>query len=162
MKNLRHPLFALLTLTVLALTTTPARAAGDVPAGAVMFFNLETCPAGWMVLPGAQGRYLVGLTPGGHLGMQVGTALKNHEERTVSQHTHTVTDPGHSHIIYSVVDKTTGGQSGGSQPYFRRMQAANDETSITKTNTTGVTVQPAGEVRGTTAPYIQLLVCQKQ
>jgi len=162
MKNLRHPLFALFMLITLALTVTPARASGDVPAGAVMFFNLETCPAGWIVLPGAQGRYLVGLTAGGNLGMQVGTALKNQEERTVSQHTHAVTDPGHSHTVYSVVDKNTGGQSGGSQPYFRRMQTATDQTSITKTGTTGITVQPEGEVRGTTAPYLQLLVCQKQ
>ena len=161
MKKLRHSLFALLILTMVALTATPARA-DDVPAGAVMFFNLGACPAGWMVLPGAQGRYLVGLTPGGTPGTQVGTALRDREERTVSQHTHAVTDPGHSHTIYSVVDKNTGGQSGGSQPYFRRMQTATDETSITKTNTTGITVQPAGEVRGTTAPYIQLLVCQKQ
>ena len=42
------------------------------------------------------------------------------------------------------------------------MQTANDQTSITKTATTGITLQPTGEIRGTTAPYIQLLVCQKQ
>lgn len=176
MKNLRDSRFAVLTLIVLAMTATPCfseaaataapagatGAAGGIPAGAVMFFNLGTCPAGWAVLAGAQGRYLVGLTPRGTLGQQVGSALRDREERTVSHHTHAVTDPGHSHIIYSVVDKDTGGQSGGAQPYFRRMQHPNDQTSITKTGTTGITVQPAGEIRGTTAPYLQLLVCQKE
>jgi hypothetical protein len=160
MKNLRHLLFALLTLAVLSVNATPARAA-EIPAGAVMFFNLESCPAGWGVLAGAQGRYLVGLTHGGNLGAQVGSALRNREERDVARHTHAVTDPGHSHTIYSVVDKDTGGQSGGSQPYFRRMQTANDAPSITKTGTTGITLKPAGETSGTTAPYLQLLVCQK-
>jgi hypothetical protein len=163
MKNLRDPLFAVLTLIMLALTSTPATGApGEIPAGAVMFFNLGTCPTGWAELAAAQGRYLVGLTPQGTLGQQVGSALRNREERTVSYHTHGVIDPGHSHTIYSVVDKDTGGQSGGPKPYFRRMQYPTDATSITAPGTTGITVQPAGEIRGTTAPYLQLLVCQKQ
>ncbi|MEO6260589.1 MAG: hypothetical protein ABIP63_09565 [Thermoanaerobaculia bacterium] len=79
----------------------------------------------------------------------------------MSHHTHVVTDPGHSHTIYFVVD-ADGGQVGGGKPYLRRMQYPNDATTITKSGTTGITLQPAGEIRGTTAPYLQLLVCQKE
>jgi hypothetical protein len=37
------------------------------PAGAVMFFNLATCPPGWTELVSARGRYLVGLPSAGTL-----------------------------------------------------------------------------------------------
>ena len=43
------------------------------PAGAVMFFNLASCPAGWSELAAAQGRYLVGVPGGGTLGGTSGT-----------------------------------------------------------------------------------------
>jgi hypothetical protein len=48
--------------------TGPAGPADLIPAGAVMFFNLAACPAGWADLTAAQGRYLVGLPSGGTLG----------------------------------------------------------------------------------------------
>lgn len=58
-----------------------------VPAGAVMHFNLPSCPIGWSEFAAGQGRTLVGATS--NLGGTVGTALSNLENRT---HTHNV-DP---------------------------------------------------------------------
>ena len=47
------------------------------PAGAVMFFNLASCPSGWTELTSARGRYLVGRPSGGALAGTQGTALTN-------------------------------------------------------------------------------------
>src|SRR4051794_33055038 len=44
------------------------------PAGAVMFFDLASCPDGWSSFDSARGRYLVGLPSGGTAGAAVGTA----------------------------------------------------------------------------------------
>jgi hypothetical protein len=77
---------------------------GAVPAGAVMFFDLASCPEGWTEMADAQGRTLVGLPSSGTLGGTVGSALSDIEDRG---HTHTV-DPesfdssavgGHSHFV---------------------------------------------------------------
>lgn len=76
-------------------------AVAGIPAGAVMFFNLTSCPSGWTNFTPAQGRYIVGtVATGGTLGSTVGTALTNTENRPVGQHSHTINDPGHSHTIY--------------------------------------------------------------
>ncbi|MBL7183539.1 MAG: hypothetical protein ISS50_03710 [Anaerolineae bacterium] len=72
----------------------------EIPPGAVMFFNLDTCPEGWTELTDAQGRVVVGLPGGGALGAMVGTALSDQENRPVGQHAHTVNDPGHGHTVY--------------------------------------------------------------
>src|SRR3954452_20046065 len=69
------------------------------PAGQVAFFNLPTCPAGWQASSAAAGRYLVGLQPGGTLAKTDGTPLTDGEDRPTGKHTHTVTDPGHSHTV---------------------------------------------------------------
>jgi len=71
-----------------------APASAGVPAGAVMFFNADACPAGWSPLAGGQGRVLVGAAPGAS-GTSVGTALADGGLRTISEvpaHNHTV-DP---------------------------------------------------------------------
>ena len=43
-----------------------------VPAGAVMHFNLGTCPSGWSEFTDGEGRYIVGMPQGGTLGGMVG------------------------------------------------------------------------------------------
>lgn len=111
---------------------------GSAPSGAVMFFNLSSCPSGWSELTAARGRYPVGLPSGGTLGATVGTALSNTENRPVGQHTH----GSHEH---------GGGCAAGSWCSFRA--ASGGETG-------GVT-DPSGTIPGTNAPYIQLLTCQK-
>jgi hypothetical protein len=145
-----------------------------VPSGAVMFFNLETCPSGWHELQEAQGRYLVGLTDGGTLSATVGTALSDSEDRPVGLHTHGINDPGHSHSIYDpghthgmgevAVSGSAHGDLNGAPNwlslYTRSTYRSTTGISI-NSSTSRVTVQDAGTVSGTNAPYLQLLVCEK-
>jgi len=130
-------------------------AALQIPSGAVMFFNLSSCPSGWSPLPGAAGRYLVGLPAGGALGATVGYALTPQENRPVGRHTHGVVDPGHSHNI----DLRDGTWGGG----YADDAGSGDDTSDTTTGTshTNISISEGGSVPGTNAPYMQLLVCQK-
>jgi hypothetical protein len=125
-----------------------------------MFFNLAACPVGWAELAAAQGRYIVGLPVGGTLAQSVGTALTNGENRPVGQHNHTVNDPGHQHTVDY---QSLGGNNGGIfQSYVAQDPSGTPKTFLTRTATTGITLQSAGTVAGTNAPYLELLACQKQ
>jgi hypothetical protein len=138
----------------------PGQAGADAiaPAGAVMYFDSPACPAGWSEFIGGRGRYLVGLPGGGTAGATVGTALSDQENRATGQHTHGVTDPGHSHSVVYDTDKleNIGNTIGGT-----RRVGVDDGTATTSTAFTGISIQPAGAVPGTNAPYVQLLVCRK-
>jgi len=70
-----------------------------VPSGAVQFFYLLECPAGWSSVQEASGRYLVGASSSTTVGVTVGTALEDGEERAVGTHSHVLTDAGHAHGI---------------------------------------------------------------
>jgi hypothetical protein len=153
--------------------TGPAGAQGPdgvAPAGAVMFFNLTACPAGWAAFSSAEGRYLVGLTSGtppffppGTLGRQVGTALRDGENRGVQFHTHGISDPGHTHTVtYKPLTGPGIGDVGTNYVTKNTQFGGADVTLTTQSATTGITVQPTGGANETNAPYIQLLVCQKQ
>ena len=126
---------------------------GGVPTGGIMFFNLATCPAGWTELTTARGRYLVGLPASGTLTGTDGTALTNLEDRPVGQHNHGITDPGHTHTNNGTTINATGSNTAPGGPVF------GPETI--NSAVTGITVNNAGSVAGTPAPYIQLLVCSK-
>jgi hypothetical protein len=78
----------------------PPVEAGAIPAGAVMFFDLATCPDGWAELATAQGRVLVGRTPTGLLGGTVGTPLSDQAERRIDR------VPAHAHLIDAPVGTT--------------------------------------------------------
>ena len=106
-------------------------------------FNLAACPAGWTALPAAQGRYLIGLSPGGTLAKTVGTALGDSENRPTGAHTHPV-------FVYS---------SGGDTS-FRILCGISSNATQTTLQPSDVG-SPAESVAGTNAPYLQLLVCQK-
>jgi len=141
--------------------------ARPVPSGAVMYFNLQTCPAGWSELQAARGRYVVGLQsdlPGATLASTIGTPIGVGESRAVGQHTHGITDPGHTHTdaghrhgYEQAFPNSTN--SGNSQAGFRHADTdlgfANIQSSLT-----GVSINPTGPA-GTNAPYIVLLICQK-
>jgi len=79
-------------------------AMAEVPQGAVLSFNLASCPSGWSEVTDAQGRALVGLPSGGTLSGTVGSGLGDLEDRS---HTHDVnpantstTSAGnHTHIV---------------------------------------------------------------
>ena len=126
-----------------------------VPAGFVGFFNLSSCPAGWSELTAAKGRYLVGLPSGGTLAGTKGTALSNLEDRPVGQHNHTITDPGHTHP-YDIW--SSAGQGGIKEAGW--WYSSPSHTAVGSA-TTGITVNNSGSTPGTNAPYLQLLVCQK-
>jgi len=118
-----------------------------------MFFNLSSCPSGWSEVTSARGRVLVGLPPAGTLAATVGTELSNEENRSVGQHGHDITDPGHVHPapkVYSAVGGSTSAVWQSSGGWF----------GINPTPT-GVTVDAGGTVAGTNAPYIQFMICQK-
>ena len=127
-----------------------------IPAGAVNFFNLPACPSGWTELTAARGRYLVGVPSGGTLSATVGTALTNAENRTVGLHNHSVSDPGHFHYFGLPVGLTDANSTA-----WDIATELGFETRQTGTSTTGISVQYAGSVSGTNAPYLQLLVCEK-
>ena len=126
----------------------------SIPSGAVMFFDLSSCPSGWTELVNAQGRYLVGLPGGGTLNGEVGQVLTNLENRAVGQHGHNITDPAHSHTY-------SGIWGGSSMPYNQTGGAGYASQTQTAGAGTGITVQNTGAVPGTNAPYIQLRVCKK-
>lgn len=122
-----------------------------------MYFNLAACPTGWTELTAARGRYLVGLPSGGALAGTAGTALTDLENRAVGQHSHGVTDPGHEHdfsLGVGTVDNDMG-------TAFDRALFASEFNFDGADAFTGITVNNAGAVAGTNAPYLQLLVCQK-
>lgn len=65
----------------------------SIPAGAVMYFDLQNCPEGWSELSSAQGRVVVGRPAGGALGATIGTALPDQGERRIDR------IPAHSHVV---------------------------------------------------------------
>lgn len=131
-----------------------------VPAGAVMFFNLAACPAGWAELAAARGRYLVGILPGSTLGAAVGTALGPAggglmENRPTGRHRHAAvayvdndTDNG---IPPGVPGQIIDGAGSTAGPHISYPGAGQGHEAAA----------PGVEIPGTSAPYIQLLVCQK-
>jgi len=143
--------------SVTASITVAGVSNASVPRGAVMFFNLVSCPTGWTELVGARGRYVVGLPASGTLAGTQGTALTDLENRAVGTHNHGITDPGHSHGLVSVVARINAGWGTAS------WNASSDGgySPGTQSAVTGITVNNTGVVAGTNAPYIQLRVCSK-
>ncbi len=144
-----------------------------LPTGFLGFFNLASCPTGWTRYSAADGRYMVGR--GSNIGSTVGSALSNLEDRAVGYHTHGVYDPTHTHGVsdpsHSHNISPTGGGSYPNpynalykQPPFwaDSTQTGNAYTGISLTYSgTGISIYPAGSVSSTNAPYIQVLICQK-
>ena len=118
-----------------------------------MFFNLASCPPGWSELTAARGRYPVGLPAGGTPAAAVGVALSDQESRAVGQHGHGITDPGHVHT-----DPKRYGNGGGTHTAV--WQSSGNWAGVNPT-ATGITINSSGAVAGPSAPYIQLLFCQK-
>jgi hypothetical protein len=124
------------------------------PAGAVMFFDLADCPAGWSEFTDARGRYVVGLPEGGTLRGTSGTALTNEESRPVGQHNHSG-EYNHTHPI-TVITTATGGTFGvqwtfGGSAFVQSGGVSGGVMQIAN----------AGSVAGTNAPYVQLRACRK-
>lgn len=166
---------------------TNAGGGGGVPSGAVMFFNLGSCPSGWHSFGGANGRYIVG---GGSIGTSVGQALGNGENRPAGAHTHNL---GSSSLMQLWHNHTgnTGTPSPGGLPSsvvtgvqtqnLYIVQNASGQTGSYHNLVTGVNTGNTNHTHqipqqtfsgilptdqnnapsGTNAPYIQLLPCEK-
>ena len=136
------------------------------PAGAVMFFDLAACPAGWTAYEAARGRYVVGLNSGGNQAATVGTPLGDQENRAVGQHAHGLTDPGHGHSLRGHngslrIPGQTLSIAGRSLIDTTLAPSLESFQSGVVPAPTGITVDASGSVPGTAAPYVQLLVCRK-
>jgi microcystin-dependent protein len=73
----------------------PPGGAGEIPSGAVMAFDLASCPTGWVAFGPAAGRAVIGVNPGGGNGLSA-RALG----ATVGTENHTLTAdelPAHTH-----------------------------------------------------------------
>jgi hypothetical protein len=89
----------------------------------------------------------------------VGTALSDQEDRPTGQHTHGVNDPGHVHAVgYDTEQLANTGNTIGGTRMFGGTNSASENSDIAFT---GITIQAAGLVPGTNAPYVQLLACRK-
>jgi hypothetical protein len=130
-----------------------------VPSGAILYFDLDKCPNGWEPLEAAKGRYLVGTTVGGTLGAQVGVALGNGENRKVGKHSHGVNDPGHAHTFGPLMRDTMFADNPNPP---RGSNAPVEMKFTTDTAKTDISIESAGSVEGTNAPYVQYLICRKK
>jgi hypothetical protein len=139
----------------------PGQAGVDAsaPSGQVAFFDLASCPDGWSAYNAVRGRYVVGVPSGGTMGASVGTALADQENRPTGQHTHTVNDPGHVHAVgYDTEQLANQGNTIGGTRMFGGTNSGSENSDVAFT---GITINAAGAVPGTNAPYLQLLPCQK-
>lgn len=123
---------------------------GGLPAGIIVMWSgtLATIPAGWNLCNGANGtpdlrdRFIVGAANGANPGTTGGASTHTHTAHSgVLAHSHTVTDPGHTHV-QGVNSATTGGLSGYT-PDTSSNTRVNSGYS-TSSGTTGLTVNSEG------------------
>ena len=108
------------------------------PAGAVLAFNLTTCPKNWTLYQRSIGRYIVGVDENGDTGEEIGIELKENENRASGRHAHTYT--------YAYVGGNGRGIEGGNSYPRQTVEAESAHNDA---------------IEGTNAPYVQLLFCEK-
>lgn len=149
-------------------TVNQLTAAVNSMKGGVVFFAQAACPPGWQPYPGAVGRYVVGSPANGaNVGATVGQALGDGENRDVAAHTHGVSQSPHAHPPGNFfVDSNDNNQpQGGSNPALPYIFVPNTPGAWSVKGSSGaananISIQQAGSVAGTTAPYVQLLACK--
>lgn len=138
--------------------TTAYVANNAIPSGGIIIWSgsSSAIPSGWYLCNGANGtpdlrnRFVVGAGSTYAVGNTGGSA-----DAIVVSHTHSVTDPGHSHTIG--FQNHTIDQNAGSAGLVRQ------GTSNTSTQTTGISISSTG-ASGTNAnlpPYYALCYIQK-
>lgn len=114
------------TNSVIFPDATVQTTAGTIPSGAVMYFNLSSCPSGWIVADGTngtpdlRGEFIRGLDNG--RGVDTGRTLGSWEADMLKNHTHSTYSTNlmpqtnsYSRFYYTVVASLTGttGATGG-------------------------------------------------
>ena len=138
--------------------TTAYVATNAIPSGGIIIWSGSSAsiPSGWYLCNGSNGtpdlrnRFVVGAGSTYAVGNTGGSA-----DAIVVSHTHSVTDPGHSHTIG--FQNHTIDQNAGSAGLVRQ------GTSNTSTQTTGISISSTG-ASGTNAnlpPYYALCYIQK-
>ena len=137
-----------------------------IPAGTIMYFTAippdytgDTCPDGWAEYTPGVGRYLVGTPFDGTNGATVGGALYSTENRAVGRHNHTLSDPGHGHIIPEFTK--TGATTDPMGVIATKVDQSSEFTQPTGGSASNLGVTTTGDFAGTNALYLQLLICQK-
>ncbi|MBU0960264.1 MAG: hypothetical protein KKD01_13860 [Proteobacteria bacterium] len=153
------------------------RASEAIPAGAVMHFNLASCPDGWSPIVEGQGRVLVGISSSGGLGATVGAPLSDGGSRVitdVASHQHTV-DPApistnssgeHTHNLHiENMDSygtyaVAGSENNAGGYYSLPTYSAGTHSHSLDLPSTSTSATGSGNV-DVTMPYLQLLICEK-
>lgn len=136
------------------------------PVGSLFFSAVETNPSSllgygtWETF--AAGRFIVGVDP---LQAEFDTALETGGAKSVTlssdqmpAHTHSVTDPGHTHG-QSIRNTGTAGTAG-----TQGANSANNATAgVTASSTTGITIQSTGggQPISTLPPYIAVFAWRR-
>lgn len=165
--------------------STTATTTSAIPAGAVMSFNLETCPDGWSLFTEGIGRTVVGYAPGGTLAGTVGEDLDDLGSQVHDHYINppdsigfTSTDGSHNHVWaqkskrdwYSgsgalIVDWDDGMGTGGSMFYpigADTLSTVDFFTSNEGDHSHSVSIDGFfSDSNAGHLPYIQLLMCQK-
>lgn len=124
--------------------------AGGIPGGAVMAFNLTSCPTGWSPVTAAQGRFIVGTGTLGADGYGLG--------ETGGSARHALTEeemPPHTHQTWSRVGSAQWSNS--PTPYALMQPGYYNEP----TSWTGGAAPGGAKPHENRPPYLALLFCQK-
>ena len=128
--------------------TLQTTAGAGAPTGAVLAFNLSSCPSGWSEYTGARGRTIIGTNPDTSNGLSVRTL-----GATVGEENHTLTVseiPSHTHGMW-------GNPHGGSgQGSWQSVTPSQQQQIIAQTTAIG-----GNQPHNVMQPSIALLYCQK-
>ncbi len=129
-------------------------------SGVYSFFNMATCPSGWVSADGTngtidlRGMFVRGLDNG--RGLDSGRALGSTQTSQNLAHTHNVRDPGHSHLFYKFGASFPDG--GG---YVQYAAESYNNPFNTASSTTGITIDSSGGSESRPV-NVALLACMKQ
>lgn len=115
-------------------------------------FNLPD-PKGRVVGYIGTGQGLTPRTPGTNVGAETETLdiseMPAHDHGgitgTSGEHTHSITDPGHTHNVTNTVQKTSNNTPGSLDTTANEIDNINTTTTTTTSSTTGITINAAGD-----------------
>ncbi len=136
-----------------------------VPSGVIVMWSgtLASIPEGWALCDGTQGtpdlrdRFILGVAAAENPGATGGATSHIHAYSGVPSHTHSITDPGHSHRI--AWQRTETVQSGGAfniPIYWPDSSRSGGSWKYTDSAKTGITVNSAGVSSPSTDPASSL------